>query len=164
MASRGERTYKIGYAAQLLGLEPYVLRFWETEFPQLRPIRTPKGQRLYTDDHLRLIGRIKTLLYEHGLTIDGARRKLDQDSHWLDMLADIHTELLDIRHSLLSGPLQPDSVTSSRAAMPSKTPPSGQEQGNQDRHQEGEDDAVDHGEQGEPGPNQPVNNRQSGIH
>lgn len=69
-------TYKIGEVASLTGLKPFVLRFWETEFPQLTPVRTQKGQRLYTDAHLELIGRIKTLLYEERLTIDGARRRL----------------------------------------------------------------------------------------
>ena len=75
--------YKIGEAASLLGLKPYVLRFWEGEFEELRPIRTESGQRLYTDGHLETIRVIKRLLYEEGLTIDGARRRLsgrDQDT------------------------------------------------------------------------------------
>lgn len=161
MSDRGERTYKIGHAAQLLGLEPYVLRFWETEFPQLRPIRTPKGQRLYTEEHLRLIARIKTLLYEHGLTIDGARRKLDQDHHWLDMLSDIYNELMDIRHSLLSGPIQPYSQTGSAIDIHAQPKPgsSGQKQGDQNRDQQTEDDSIDNGQQGKFGPHQPVDDR-----
>lgn len=56
------RTYRIGEAARLLKLESYVLRFWETEFAQLRPVRTPKGQRLYSDADLVLLRRIRTLL------------------------------------------------------------------------------------------------------
>ena len=69
--------YRIGEAAAALGLKSYVLRFWETEFPQLEPVRTEKGQRLYTEDHIELLKLIKHLLHERGLTIDGARRILN---------------------------------------------------------------------------------------
>ncbi len=71
-----EQTYRIGEAARLLDLETYVLRFWETEFAQLKPLRTAKGQRLYTESHLQLLRRIQNLLYDQGLTIEGARRVL----------------------------------------------------------------------------------------
>lgn len=71
-----EKTYRIGEAARLLELETYVLRFWETEFTQLEPLRTAKGQRLYTEAHLKLLRRIRRLLHEQGLTIEGARRVL----------------------------------------------------------------------------------------
>ena len=142
MSGHGEHTYKIGQAAHILGLEPYVLRYWETEFPQLAPIRTPKGQRLYTEAHIRLIARIRTLLYEHGLTIEGARRKLDQDRHWLSMLTDIHSELLDIRRALLSGPLSPSAHASPPNAGPQAG--SGQEQWDQNRDQKAENDSIDH--------------------
>ena len=60
------RTYRIGEAARLLKLEGYVLRFWETEFEQLRPLRTPKGQRLYSDADLVVLRRIRTLLHSNG--------------------------------------------------------------------------------------------------
>jgi DNA-binding transcriptional MerR regulator len=73
------RTYRIGEAAGILGLETYVLRFWESEFPQLVPLRTEKGQRLYTDGHLDLLRRIRSLLHEEGMTIDGARRVLENE-------------------------------------------------------------------------------------
>lgn len=72
-----ERTYRIGEAARLLKLESFVLRFWETEFPQLRPVRTPKGQRQYTAADLTLLRRVRFLLHEQGMTIEGARRILD---------------------------------------------------------------------------------------
>lgn len=75
-----ERTYRIGEAAAMLDLKTYVLRFWETEFPQLEPLRTKKGQRLYTQQHVDLLRRIKSLLYDRGMTIDGARRMLAQDA------------------------------------------------------------------------------------
>lgn len=73
------RTYRIGEAARLLKLEGYVLRFWETEFEQLRPLRTPKGQRLYSDADLVVLRRIRTLLHEQGMTIEGARRVLKRE-------------------------------------------------------------------------------------
>ena len=144
MTDQGERTYKIGHAAQILGVEPYVLRYWETEFTHIRPIRTPKGQRLYTESHLRLIRRIKVLLYDHGLTIEGARKKLESDHHWHDLLADLHSELQAIRETLLSGPVQPGH----QATRPCNSQrDSGQEQRNQNRDQQTQDDAVDHREQ-----------------
>lgn len=68
--------YKIGTVSKILDLESYVLRFWETEFSNLKPKRTPKGQRYYTEDDLKLLHTIKTLLYEQGLTIEGARKAL----------------------------------------------------------------------------------------
>ena len=71
------KLYRIGEAAALLDLKSYVLRFWETEFPQLEPVRTDKGQRLYTEGHIELLKLIKKLLHERGLTIDGARRILN---------------------------------------------------------------------------------------
>lgn len=73
-----EQTYRIGEAARLLNLESYVLRFWETEFSQLRPARTPKGQRLYSEADMELLRRIRFLLHEQGMTIEGARRVLAQ--------------------------------------------------------------------------------------
>ena len=75
----GEKLYRIGEAAELLELKTYVLRFWETEFPQLTPLRTDKGQRLYSEEHINLLRHIKQLLHEQGMTIDGARRILQGD-------------------------------------------------------------------------------------
>ena len=82
MPQRGERavtqkTYRIGEAAELLGLKTHVLRFWEKEFSQLVPRRTDKGQRFYTESDLALLRRIRQLLHEQGMTIVGARRVLE---------------------------------------------------------------------------------------
>jgi len=75
--------YRIGEVSRLTGLEPYVLRYWETEFPQLRPDKGGSGQRLYKQKDLDHILQIKHLLYKEGFTISGARKKLngrnDQD-------------------------------------------------------------------------------------
>jgi DNA-binding transcriptional MerR regulator len=95
-----QKTYKIGEVAGLTGLKPFVLRFWETEFPQLTPVRTKKGQRLYTDAHLALLERIKTLLYEEKLTIDGARRRLAETGREAPLLRQVYDELLAIRRLL----------------------------------------------------------------
>ncbi len=68
--------YKIGEASRIVGVEPYVLRYWETEFPSLRPRKSKSGQRVYTRRDLDLILDIKLLLYEQKYTIDGARKRL----------------------------------------------------------------------------------------
>ena len=60
----------------ITGLEPYVLRYWETEFPHLRPEKRKSGQRLYTKKDLDNILQVKQLLYQSGYTISGARKKL----------------------------------------------------------------------------------------
>lgn len=75
-----EKTYRIGEAAAKLNLKTYVLRFWEMEFPQIAPIRTEKGQRLYRERDLALLRRIRYLLHERGLTIEGARRILREEA------------------------------------------------------------------------------------
>ena len=75
-----EKTYRIGEAAAKLKLKTYVLRFWEMEFPAITPIRTEKGQRLYREKDIALLGRIQYLLHERGLTIEGARRVLSEEA------------------------------------------------------------------------------------
>ena len=66
--------FRIGEVAKLCGVEAYVLRFWETEFPQLRPNKSGTGQRLYRKRDVELALRIKRLLYSEGYTIAGARQ------------------------------------------------------------------------------------------
>jgi DNA-binding transcriptional MerR regulator len=68
--------YKIGEVSRLAGVEAYVLRYWETEFPFLSPRKSKSGQRVYTKKDVDLVLQIKHLLYEEGYTIDGVRRKL----------------------------------------------------------------------------------------
>jgi DNA-binding transcriptional MerR regulator len=70
--------YRIGEVSRLTGLEPYVLRYWETEFPQIKPGKGSRSaQRLYTKKDLDSILLIKQLLYKDGYTIAGARKKLN---------------------------------------------------------------------------------------
>ena len=68
--------FKIGEVSSLLTVEPYVLRFWETEFPKLAPKKTEKGQRMYRRKDVELLLQIKHLLYEKKFTIEGARQFL----------------------------------------------------------------------------------------
>src|SRR6202140_4958700 len=71
------RLYKIGEVCKLADVQPYVLRYWETEFPPLAPNKSGGGQRLYTRREIDIILRIKQLLYSEGFTIAGAKKKLD---------------------------------------------------------------------------------------
>lgn len=73
-----ERLYKIGEVCKLADVQPYVLRYWETEFPALAPNKSGGGQRLYTQREIDIILRIKQLLYSEGFTIAGAKKKLDE--------------------------------------------------------------------------------------
>ena len=68
--------FRIGEVAQLCRLPAYVLRFWETEFPQLKPVKGSTGQRMYRHKDVENVLRIKALLYEQGFTIAGARQHL----------------------------------------------------------------------------------------
>jgi DNA-binding transcriptional MerR regulator len=72
--------FRIGEVSQLCRLPAYVLRFWETEFPQLKPIKSSTGQRMYRRKDVDAVLRIKKLLYEEGFTIAGARQQLRAES------------------------------------------------------------------------------------
>jgi len=78
---REKDAYRIGEVASLTHIEPYVLRYWETEFPVLRPGKTPHGQRLYRSGDIETILTIKRLLYEEGFTIAGARKQIETGGH-----------------------------------------------------------------------------------
>ena len=72
--------FRIGEVASLCRLPAYVLRFWETEFPQLKPIKSGTGQRMYRKRDVEFVVRIKKLLYENGFTIAGARAQLREET------------------------------------------------------------------------------------
>lgn len=72
--------FKIGEVSELLGVEPYVLRYWETEFPVLSPKKSGTGHRLYRRKDVELLLRIKHLLYEKRYTIEGARQTLHSEA------------------------------------------------------------------------------------
>ena len=69
--------YRIGQACKQLDIQPYVLRYWETEFAALHPDKSKSGQRVYSKEDLAIIRRIKELLYDEGFTIAGAKKRLD---------------------------------------------------------------------------------------
>jgi len=77
-ASAPTRPLKIGEAAKALGVEAYVLRFWETQFPDLRPHHTETKHRLYSAQDIEVLRLIKHLLYEEGFTIEGARKRIKE--------------------------------------------------------------------------------------
>ena len=68
--------FRIGEVSRLTSTKPFVLRFWETEFPMLQPVKSPKGHRLYRREDIDTVFTIKRLLYDEGFTIAGARRHL----------------------------------------------------------------------------------------
>src|SRR6202453_407970 len=72
--------FRIGDVAKLCSVEPYVLRFWESEFSQLRPNKSGTGQRLYRKRDVEMALRVKRLLYEEGYTIAGARQVVQAES------------------------------------------------------------------------------------
>ena len=71
--------FRIGEVASLCRLPAYVLRFWETQFPQLKPVKSSTGQRMYRKRDVESVVRIKKLLYEDGFTIAGARGQLREE-------------------------------------------------------------------------------------
>ena len=68
--------FRIGEVSRLTATKPFVLRYWETEFPMLQPVKSPKGHRLYRQEDIDTVFTIKRLLYNEGFTIAGARRHL----------------------------------------------------------------------------------------
>jgi DNA-binding transcriptional MerR regulator len=68
--------YKIGEVSKIVGVEPYVLRYWETEFPFLKPRKNKSGQRVYIKKDVELLIAIKKLLYQERYTIEGVRKRL----------------------------------------------------------------------------------------
>lgn len=72
--------FRIGEVSELAQTKPYVLRYWETEFPMLRPVKSPSGHRLYRRQDVETVFEIKRLLYEKGFTIEGARKELTGNS------------------------------------------------------------------------------------
>jgi DNA-binding transcriptional MerR regulator len=68
--------YRIGEVSEIVGVEPHVLRYWETEFRSIRPQKSRKGQRIYSRRDVDRLLKVKDLLYSHGFTIAGARKRL----------------------------------------------------------------------------------------
>jgi DNA-binding transcriptional MerR regulator len=75
-----KRYFTIGEVSELCGVKPHVLRYWEQEFTQLKPVKRRGNRRYYQHHEVLLVRRIRQLLYEEGFTISGARHRLDQGS------------------------------------------------------------------------------------
>jgi len=85
--------YRIKEVCRITGLKPHVLRYWEQEFKDIKPVKSTTGQRLYNKKDLNAIFTIKKLLYERRFTIDGAKKYMSGRSHILD---EIRKELVEI--------------------------------------------------------------------
>lgn len=98
--------FRIGEVASLCHLPAYVLRFWESEFPQLKPVKSSTGQRMYRKRDVESVLRIKQLLYEQGFTISGARQhlraetKIDKTQSAIPFPSQSGPELQNIRQGL----------------------------------------------------------------
>lgn len=75
----GKRYFTIGEVSDLCGVKPHVLRYWEQEFPQLKPVKRRGNRRYYQRHDVVLIRQIRSLLYVEGFTISGARNRLEED-------------------------------------------------------------------------------------
>jgi len=73
----GKRYFTIGEVSELCAVKPHVLRYWEQEFPQLKPVKRRGNRRYYQRQDVLVIRQIRALLYDHGFTIGGARQRLD---------------------------------------------------------------------------------------
>ena len=77
---REKELFRIGEVSRLTDTKPFVLRYWETEFPTLQPVKSPSGHRLYRREDIETVLKIKRLLYDEGFTIAGARRHLREQN------------------------------------------------------------------------------------
>ena len=81
----GKRYFTIGEVSELCGVKPHVLRYWEQEFPQLKPVKRRGNRRYYQRQDVLIIRQIRSLLYEQGFTIGGARNKLAGEEARVDV-------------------------------------------------------------------------------
>ena len=86
-----ERLYRIGDVARMAEVKPFVLRYWETEFPMLEPVKSISGHRMYRQEDVDMVLKIKRLLYDEGFTIAGARRHLREQNGTAFATPDSHT-------------------------------------------------------------------------
>jgi len=108
-----KRYFTIGEVSELCGVKPHVLRYWEQEFTQLKPVKRRGNRRYYQHHEVLLIRRIRELLYEQGFTISGARNKLD--SRAVDGAAaeyDVETALDGEMAKVLPAPLDREMIRS----------------------------------------------------
>ena len=104
--TEGKLYYNIGEVAEMLGVNASLLRFWETEFPQLRPAKNKKGTRSYTRQDIDLLRRIHYLTKDCGLTLEGALQQLkndkspDRNMQLVDTLNQLRSFLVQLKESI----------------------------------------------------------------
>ena len=102
----GKRYFTIGEVSELCGVKPHVLRYWEQEFPQLKPVKRRGNRRYYQRHDVIMIRQIRSLLYEQGFTIGGARQQLSGETAKDDLnqsqqiVKQLRTELEELLHIL----------------------------------------------------------------
>ncbi|MFZ5593465.1 MAG: MerR family transcriptional regulator [Pseudomonadota bacterium] len=99
----GKRYFTIGEVSELCDVKPHVLRYWEQEFPQLKPLKRRGNRRYYQQQDVLMVRQIRNLLYDHGFTIVGARQRLSGNDGAIDaatrdsqMLRQMRRELEDL--------------------------------------------------------------------
>lgn len=98
----GKRYFTIGEVSDLCGVKPHVLRYWEQEFPQLKPVKRRGNRRYYQRQDVIVVRQIRSLLYDQGFTIGGARQRLTGDearedlSHSQQIVRQVRVELEDV--------------------------------------------------------------------
>ncbi len=98
----GKRYFTIGEVSELCGVKPHVLRYWEQEFPQLKPVKRRGNRRYYQRGDVLIIRQIRSLLYEQGFTIGGARQRLSSEEAREDLtqsqqiIRQVRTELEEV--------------------------------------------------------------------
>ncbi|MGD9164074.1 MAG: MerR family transcriptional regulator [Chromatiales bacterium] len=102
----GKRYFTIGEVSELCQVKPHVLRYWEQEFPQLKPVKRRGNRRYYQRHDVLMIRQIRSLLYEQGFTIGGARQQLSSENAKEDLqqsqqiIKQLRGELEDVLHIL----------------------------------------------------------------
>ena len=118
-----KRYFTIGEVSDLCGVKPYVLRYWEQEFTQLKPMKRRGNRRYYQHHEVLLIRRIRELLYEQGFTISGARNRLTEAGHARGNAAELANNQTIETHALLDNSeivaqIDPPSEPAERIELP----------------------------------------------
>jgi DNA-binding transcriptional MerR regulator len=98
-----KRYFTIGEVAELCGVKPHVLRYWEQEFTQLKPVKRRGNRRYYQHHEVLLVRRIRELLYQEGFTISGARNRLEESSGkaaFPELVAEVANPPVSVRDEL----------------------------------------------------------------
>ncbi|HTA52243.1 MAG TPA: MerR family transcriptional regulator [Candidatus Acidoferrum sp.] len=98
--------FRIGEVSRLTATKTFVLRYWESEFPTLQPVKSPSGHRLYRRDDIETVFEIKRLLYEEGFTIAGARKHLAEGNGRATANGDATSSTHEVSH-LVEAPAKP---------------------------------------------------------